>query len=472
MAFLLTHMGAILAVDKPTNTAADKSINIKHATNSEINNIRKELKILRESYEQRILSLESRLQQAEKQLQIAEQDTQVIVEENAEKIEQLAIEVSQQSNQKSANTFNPAIGVILNGKFNSQSAQDFNIPGFFLGEEAGPGSDGLGLGESEVNLSANIDDKFFGSITLAFGEETEVEEAYLQTTSMDNGLAIKAGRFFSNVGYLNVRHAHSDDFASRPIAYEAFLGKNFGDDGVQLTWLAPGELYWESGVELFRGESFPASGAGNNGTGTWTVFSHIGGDLSASQSWRAGISWLDARVNGRETAEEEGNSGESFSGDSELLIADFIWKWAPNGNASETNAKIQAEYFSRTESGDFTDLASKTLTVDSDQTGWYIQGIYQFMPQWRIGLRQEQLDADSLLSQGAISPSVNNLFAGTILDNLSHQPVQTSLMLDWTNSEFSRIRLQYSKSQILADEDELWTLQYIAAFGAHGAHSF
>ena len=43
------------------------------------------------------------------------------------------------------------------------------------------------LGEAEINLKADVDDKFFGNLTFAVGEEggegeVELEEAWLQTT--------------------------------------------------------------------------------------------------------------------------------------------------------------------------------------------------------------------------------------------------------------------------------------------------
>ena len=124
--------------------------------------------------------------------------------------------MSQKTNQQSANRFNPAIGVILNGRLISTPNDfEFSLPGFFPIEETGPGEQGLQLGESELNMNANVDDKFYASITLAFGEETEVEEAFIQTTSLGNGFNIKAGRFFSSIGYLSNKHAHSDNFANR-----------------------------------------------------------------------------------------------------------------------------------------------------------------------------------------------------------------------------------------------------------------
>lgn len=421
-----------------------------YATEKGIEPLKNELEQIKQDYTDKIQSLERRLDAAE----LANEDV-------TESANALAIEISQQANRNADNTFNPAIGVVLNGKYLSQSPSDttFSIPGFFLGEEPGPGEPGLALGESELNLSANIDDKFYGRVTLAFGEETEVEEAFLQTTALPSGLRMRFGRFFSDVGYLNSHHSHTDDFAYRPLAQQAFLGNHFGDDGVQLSWLAPTPLYWESGIELYRGESFPASGASHQGKGAATAYSHIGGDIGTHQSWRTGISFLAADVVER-SSDEDG--GELFNGDSDLWIADVIWKWAPNGNTQYTYATVQGEYYRRSEIGEFTDRDNLTLPLNSDQSGWYLQGVFQFMPQWRIGLRYERVEADDLPID----------FDGTVLDNLSHSPKQTSLMVDWSNSEFSRLRLQYSHDQSSPINTDLWTLQYIAAFGAHGAHSF
>lgn len=404
---------------------------------------------LQRAYETRIQALEDRIKATEAAQALSQEET-----------EALAISISQQANQTSANTYNPSIGVILNGRFLKQSPSDyeFNPPGFMLGEEPGPGEPGFGLGESELNLSANVDDKFTASITLAFGEETEVEEAYLQSIALPHGLGVKFGQFFSNLGYLNSHHAHSDDFSFRPLAQQAFLGPNFGDAGVQVTWLAPSSLFWESGVELYRGASFPAGGSADDGKGIWTAFTHIGGDVGTSQSWRSGISYMAAKVDNR----EDESSGNSFTGDSNLWIADFIWKWAPNGNSRTTNAKISAEYFYRSEKGEFTLNDSSNLSTSSHQSGWYLQAVYQFIPQWRFGMRYEQLDAEN----------PGELFSGTQLDDQSHRPTQTSLMLDWSNSEFSRIRLQYSRDKSSPVSADLWVLQYVAAFGAHSAHAF
>lgn len=163
-----------------------------------------------------------------------------------------------------ANAFNPAMSLILSGLYTrtSQNPQNYAITGFQLpdGAEAGPGTRGFSLAESELGFAASIDPWLRGAanISLHADDSVSVEEAYLQTTSLGDGLSLKAGRFFSGVGYLNPQHSHTWDFVDNPLAYQALLGTQYGDDGVQLGWLAPLDQYVEFGAELAAGAAFPA----------------------------------------------------------------------------------------------------------------------------------------------------------------------------------------------------------------------
>jgi hypothetical protein len=364
------------------------------------------------------------------------------------------------------NTFNPAISLILDGKLTdfSRDPDTYALPGFALGGETGPGEQGLQLGESELVMSANIDDKFFGNFTAALTpeNEAEVEEAFIETLQLGGGATVRAGRFFSHIGYLNNVHAHAWDFADQPLAYRALLGNQYGDDGVQLRWIAPTELFLEFGAEVFRGDSFPAGGAARDGKGTRTVFMRVGGDVGPSHAWRVGLSRLAAEAAERESGDE--NAPDLFSGDSTLTVLDLVWKWAPEGNRTQRNFKFQLEYFTRDEDGEFTDGATSTTTAyKGKQKGWYAQAVYQFMPRWRVGARIDRLKADE---PGAA-------LAGTVLDNQNHDPERASVMIDFSNSEFSRLRLQFNRDDSRANEtDNQWYLQYVMSLGAHGAHAF
>ena len=377
-----------------------------------------------------------------------------------------------------ANSFNPAISLILSGLYThlSQDPAGYRITGFPLpaGTEVGPGSRGFSLTESELGVYANIDPYFYGGLNFSIHPDDSVstEEAFIQTIALSQGFTIKAGRFFSGIGYLNEQHAHTWDFVDAPLAYQAFLGTQRGDDGVQVKWLAPTDTFLEFGAELGRGRSYPATNRAKNGAGASSVFVHTGGDVGISHSWRAGLSALATAPRDRLFSDSNlaGNTAvNAFSGDTRLWIADFVWKYAPNGNTVYTNFKLQAEYIQRRDNGNLTyDAngalgATRTVAYDANQSGWYLQGTYQFLPYWRIGLRTEQL------AHGSVDYASNSLY----LAQANFNPSKQSVMLDFNPSEFSRIRVQFAQDksrQGITDNQAF--VQYQMSIGAHGAHQF
>jgi len=388
------------------------------------------------------------------------------------------------------NAFNPAVSLILQGTAarSSQDPSDYQITGFApSGGEVGPPPRSFSLGESELVISANIDPYFSGRMTLALTpeNEAEVEEAYFQTLMLGGGFTLKGGRFLSGIGYQNETHQHAWDFQDAPLAYSAFLGGRYNDDGVQLRWLAPTDLFLEFGAEVGRGRAFPSAEQSKNGVGAWSLFGHVGGDIGASTAWRAGLSYLYVEPENRafEDADSLGNPvTQSFSGKSKLWIADFVLKWAPEGNATVTNFKLQGEYFRRDESGtlSYDDSAQSAPqfgapfdgAYSSRQSGWYLQAVYQFMPTWRAGLRFDQLDHGTA-SNGIVTGGAGPAAADFPLLGTAHDPSRTSAMVDWSPSEFSRIRLQVAEDDSRAGvTDRQVLVQYIYSLGAHGAHKF
>jgi hypothetical protein len=356
-----------------------------------------------------------------------------------------------------ANAFNPAISIILNGSLARHSLDPaaFARSGFPLAGEAGPGERGFSLGESEVSFAANIDDKFYGQLTLAVESEDGedhlgVEEAYIDTTSLPHGLSVRAGRFFSNIGYLNSHHAHTDSFFDRPLAYQAFLGGQYGDDGVQARWVAPTSTFLEVGGEVFRGQSYPSGGAQRSGLGTRTLFAHVGGDAGAENEWLAGVSMLKTRTAGGE---------DGFDGDATVYVADATWKWAPQGNFKDGGITLRSEFLVDDRDGTYVadpEAADAALPWAGMRRGGYLEAVYRLNRTWDVGYRYDRLWADD-----------GGPFASAF------DPYRHTFEATWRNSEFSLLRLQLSreKPNPFATDNAI-TLQYQTSLGAHGAHKF
>jgi hypothetical protein len=443
------------------------------AQDADLTQIRAEIRQLKDAYEKRIQALEKRLQDAEA---------------GALRAQAAAAPTGARSTGESA--FNPGISLILQGTA-ARSSRDpgaYQITGFApTGGEVSPANRSFNLGESELIVSANVDPYFRGQLVAALTPENalEVEEAFFQTLALGHGLALKGGRYLSAIGYLNEIHRHAWDFQDAPLTYKAFLDGRLNDDGVQLRWVAPTELFLELGAEFGRGRSFPSTEQSRNRTGAWTAFAHLGGDLGASTAWRAGLSYLRASPRERafEGADSLGNPvHQAYGGTSKLWIADFVLKWAPSGNASLTNLKLQGEYFRRTESGTlaYDDSAQPApqfggrLAGDyrSRQSGWYLQGVYQFIPRWRLGYRYDRLHSGRV-DVGIVANGLGPVAADLSLLMTAHEPTRHTLMLDWSPTEFSRLRLQFASDksrQGVTDRQAL--LQYIFSLGAHGAHRF
>ncbi len=442
------------------------------ANSDDLAEIRQQIDQLKRSYETRIRALEQRLQEAEAR-----------VEENQVRIEQesprAAVEPVPQ--QVHNNAFNPALSFILQGSVNSysQDPDSYALPGFQLGEEAGLAAEGLTLDETEITASASVDQLFYAETTLSLsddssGTEIEIEEAYVDPTALPAGFGGRFGRFYSGIGYLNQKHTHAWDFHDAPLVYRAFLGTQYGDDGVRLTWTAPTDLYLMLGGETLAGNNFPGGESQSVKGDVQTLFAKLGGDVSSSWAWQAGVSALLADANDR-----AGNDDTTwFNGDSDLYGVDMVWKWAPNGNPQQRNLILQGEFFYRDESGkvNVTDgINNGLLSYNGDQTGWYAQAIYQFMPQWRFGARYDRLTSDNnldVINLGGFTDAGALEQASGLADN-SHDPHRWSAMFDWSPSEFSRLRAQYDRDNSRRKgTDNQWSLQYIMSIGSHGAHLF
>jgi hypothetical protein len=270
--------------------------------------IRSQIDEMKKTYEQRIASLEKKLADAE-------------VKSKAAPVPPVAD--ARPTAPNTASSFNPEVSLILQGQYKDmKSVEGRGITGFVPagGHDHGAGAieginkRGFSVDHTELVFAANIDPYWRGQAIIAALDGTaEVEEAWIQSLAIGQGIGLKAGRMRSGIGYLNEQHPHMWDFADAPLMYQAMFGTHgsYAQDGVQLKWLAPTPIFLEFGAEFGRGANFPGTDRNKNGSGAGALFAHIGGDVGLSNNWRAGVSWLKTAAKDREATFSDINGLEA-----------------------------------------------------------------------------------------------------------------------------------------------------------------
>jgi hypothetical protein len=327
--------------------------------------------------------------------------------------------------------------------------------------ELGARSQGLQLGHSDLSASGSVG-KFFKAKLTGVAEthegklETGLEEAWLETTSLPMGLQLRAGRFASQVGYQNAQHPHADDFVERPLLYRALLGGHWSDDGLRLNWTAPTSQYLMFGVEAFRGKRLVAEASNEPGTlGALALVAKMGDDFNRSNSWQLGLSHIrnrrQAAVEDHGHEEEHEDHGAKFSGRNTSML-DATWKWSPNGNNRAEQLKLG-----------FETARTTGLNLGQDYGNRHqshaVSAVWRFNPSWEVGARSDWLK---------VSMPEEDHPTGKIREH--------ALMVAYKPSHMQTVRLQYTTQRDVvgfeAPAKNAVQLQYVMAFGAHGAHPY
>jgi hypothetical protein len=326
----------------------------------------------------------------------------------------------------------------------------------------GQRAQGLGLGHSDISLFGPLGSDWRAQITTAVHShdrdlEAELEEAFVESRALPAGLQLRAGRFSSQLGYLNEQHPHSDDFVERPLLYRAFLGGHWFDDGVRLNWTAPTTHYLRLGAEVFRGRQLVDGASDRRGAGALVLSARTGGDIGRAHSWQAGLSWLNNRRSTEEAhhdhAEDEHGHGHgaAFSG-KQLYLADVAWKWAPDGNNSRQQLRLAYEF------AEVRDLNRHARGRDKHRAH-YLSAVWRFAPSWEIGARADLLRVRE--------PHGDHFHSGRLRED--------AVMLAYKPTHLQTLRLQLTRQHDAKGFEtgkHAVQLQYVLSFGAHAAHAF
>jgi hypothetical protein len=341
-----------------------------------------------------------------------------------------------------------------------------------------PQQRGFNARNIELAFDGAVDPYFEGFANIVFKldndnqTEVEVEEAFMQTTSLPFNLQLKGGQFFAAFGRLNPTHPHTWDFADTPLVNGLFLGPDgLRGVGAQTSWTLP--LPWYSQLifasQNGRGSTgFSFRNPGDDGMFfdrittdrearglqdfVWIPRFENSFNLSDTQTVLAGVS-------GAFGSNETGANSRT-----QIYGADLLYKWkSSHAEGGFPFVKWQTEFmYRRFEAGRGVDQSFPVAETFHDW-GLYSQVLWGFKKGLVAGIRGDIVDMQD----------------SKFTDDLDRQSRwRLSANLTWYPTEFSKIRLQYNQDFLeqnfflSAREVESVFLQWEFILGAHGAHKF
>lgn len=341
-----------------------------------------------------------------------------------------------------------------------------------------PQQRGFNARNAEIALDGAVDPYFegFANIVLKLDNdnetEIELEEAFLQTTSLPFGLQLKGGQFFAAFGRLNPTHPHTWDFADAPLV----MGRLLGPDGLrgvgaQISWTLPTPWYSQLylGVQNGRGGTgYSFRNPGDDGIfyGRLTSDREARGlqDFVWIPRWENSVNLSDTQTVLGGVSGAFGSNETGAHARTQIYGADLLYKWkSARAEGGFPFVKWQTEaMYRRFEAGRGIDMTFPVAETFKDW-GLYSQVLWGFKKGWIAGLRGEHLHMqDSDFTD----------------DDTRQSRSRLSVDLTFLPTEFSRLRLQYNhdfleENAFLAGRDvDSVFFQFEFILGAHGAHKF
>jgi hypothetical protein len=369
------------------------------------------------------------------------------------------------------------MNISFDGMFALAYSSDRHLDRVEVGDHD-PQQRGFNARNIELAFDGAVDPYFEGFANIVFKlnndneTEVEVEEAFLQTTSLPFNLQLKAGQFFAAFGRINPTHPHTWDFADAPLVHGRLLGPDgLRGVGAQISWVIPVPWYSQLmlGVQNGRGGTgFSFRNPGTDGMffGRRTTDRELRGleDFVWIPRWENSFDITPTQVVLAGVSGAFGSNETGGTSRTQIYGADFLYKWkSPNAEGGFPFVKWQTEaMYRRFEAGRGINESFPVSETFHDW-GMYSQVLWGFKKGWVAGIRGDYLhETDSEFTDDPERQTRSRISAN----------------LTWYPTEFSKIRLQYNhdfleENFFLAGRDvDSVFLQFEFILGAHGAHKF
>ncbi len=341
-----------------------------------------------------------------------------------------------------------------------------------------PQQRGFNARNIELAFDGAVDPYFEGFANIVFKldndneTEVEVEEAFLQTTSLPFNLQLKAGQFFAAFGRINPVHPHAWEFVDAALVSGRILGPDgLRGVGAQISWIVPVPWYSQLifAVQNGRGGTgFSFRNPGEDGIffGRETTDREARGlqDFVWIPRWENSVDLSPTQVVLAGVSGAFGSNETGADSRTQIYGADFLYKWkSSHAEGGFPFVKWQTEFmYRRFQAGRGADESFPVAETFHDW-GMYSQVLWGFKKGWVAGIRGDYVHMQD----------------STFTDDLDRQSRwRLSANLTWYPTEFSKIRLQYNQDFLEENfflsprEVESVFLQWEFILGAHGAHKF
>jgi hypothetical protein len=341
-----------------------------------------------------------------------------------------------------------------------------------------PQQRGFNARNIELAFNGAVDPYFEGFANIVFKldndneTDVEVEEAFMQTTSLPYNLQLKAGQFFAAFGRLNPVHPHAWDFVDAPLVNGLFLGPDgLRGVGAQISWTLP--LPWYSQLIFASQNGRGSTGFSFRNPGDDGIFfdrvttdREVRGlqDFVWIPRWENSVDLSPTQVVLAGVSGAFGSNETGANSRTQIYGGDLFYKWkSSHAEGGFPFVKWQTEaMYRRFEAGRGVDQSFPVAETFHDW-GMYSQVLWGFKKGWVAGVRGDYVHMQD----------------SHFTDDLDRQSrSRVSANLTWYPTEFSKLRLQYNHDFLesnffLSDRqvDSVF-LQFEFILGAHGAHKF
>lgn len=261
--------------------------------------------------------------------------------------------------------------------------------------------------------------------------EFEVEEAYIDYTSLPGGIGLKVGQFRYDWGKINRWHQHALPQVDRPWVHQAVWGEGGVKGlGASFSWLAPSFLgtYNEINVHVTNDDNDVSFSGRGFDEPVFMIHETNYFDIDAASYVELGLS----------AATGVNDPAGEFR--TQVYGLDWNYAWQPPARALYQAFELKGELLWQRKDG------AEGL---ADTWGAYTYGVYKFDRRWSAGLRGDwtQIPEEPGESLWGLSPYV-----------------------EWWQSEWARLRFQYSYNSRQLEEavsESRFFFQIVWALGPH-----